>query len=120
MERQFSGKSFRKSEIVNNLQRKASFSVRNGIREMPLPFPRIVPFPGPFLQDRVNIRDGMPCSKLQALFSSGWSLNSGNRLPLWSDHSIRIIWLNGKNLKCLHGAESRLGLKLPIKLFKSC
>ena len=30
---------------------------------MPLPFARIVPFPGPFSQDRVNMRHGMLCSK---------------------------------------------------------
>ena len=33
---------------------------------MPLPFARIVPFPGPFSQDRVyvNIEDGMPGSTM--------------------------------------------------------
>ena len=47
---------FRKifSEIVDNLQRYSSFSVRNGIREMLLPFVRILPFPGPFSQNRVK------------------------------------------------------------------
>ena len=52
---------FRKifSEFVDNLQKKSCFSVRNGIQEIPL----IVPFPGSFSQDRVNVRDGMPTSK---------------------------------------------------------
>ena len=63
---------------------------------MPLPFARIVRFPGPFSQ--VWMRDGM--SKSYAPFSSGWSLNSQNCLPfICNDHSIRIIWLNGKHPK---------------------
>ena len=53
--------------------------------------------PGPFSQDRVNMQDGMLRSKWYAPFSSGWSLNSENRLPLCNNHSIRIIWLNGKH-----------------------
>ena len=36
-----------------------TFSFRNGNREVLLPFARIVPFSGPFSQDRVNMRDGM-------------------------------------------------------------
>ena len=78
MERQFFGKSFRKCgqppEVVH-------FSVRNGNREIRLPFKRIVSFPGPFSQDRVNMQDGMLGGKWEASFSSDWSINLENRLP---------------------------------------
>ena len=57
----------------------------------------IVPFSGPFSQNRVNMRDGMPGGKWLAPFLSGWSINSKNRLPLCNDHSIRIIWRNGNH-----------------------
>ena len=59
MERQFSGKSFRKLWTTF----RGSFSVRNGNREIPLQFARIVPFPGPFSQDPVNMLDGMSGSQ---------------------------------------------------------
>ena len=53
---------FRKiySEIVDHLER---YSVRNGIWEMPLPFARIVPFPGPFpcFRARSSKICGMEC-----------------------------------------------------------
>ena len=48
MERQFSGNLFGN---YGQPPEVALFSVRNGIREMPLPFP------GPFSQDRVNMLD---------------------------------------------------------------
>ena len=57
-------------------------SVQNGIWEIPFPFARIVHFPGPFSQDRVIIWDGTSGSKWYVQFSSGWSINSENRLPL--------------------------------------
>ena len=61
MERQFSGKSFQK--LWTTSTGSPLFPFGNGIPEMPLQFVRIVPFPGPFSQDRVNVRDGMPCSE---------------------------------------------------------
>ena len=51
---------------------------------MPLPFARIVPFPGPFSQDRVHM-NVMQSSKWLAPFSSSWSINAKNRLPLCND-----------------------------------
>ena len=52
MERQFSGKSFRKLWATS--RGSPLFPFGTGIREMLLPFARTLPFPGPFSQDRVN------------------------------------------------------------------
>ena len=67
------------------------------------PFVRIIPFPGPFSQDRENMRDGMQSSKMVSaiLIRLVNKLNSENRLPLCNDDSIRIIWLNGKHPRSL-------------------
>ena len=54
------------------------------------------------------MRDGMPGGKWLAPFSSGWLINSENRLPFYNDHSI---WLNGKH--------PRLTLT-PVKDRKDC
>ena len=67
--------------------------------EWNLPYAKIVPFPRSFSRNRVNMRDGMPwvVNVKRHAFSSGWSINSENCLPLCNDHSIRVIWLNGKH-----------------------
>ena len=59
-----------------------------------------------------------PGKKCKMPFSFGWSLNSENSLPLSKDHSIRIIWLNGKHPMSSPGpaailkAEKTLGTRL--------
>ena len=69
------------------------FSVQNGIREMPLPFVRIVPFPGLFSQDRVNMRDGTQSSNMFSgiLIRLVIKFRKSLTFNLCDDHSIRII-----------------------------
>ena len=59
---------------------------------MPLPFVRIVPFLGPFSQDRVNMPDGMQSSKMVSAILICLVIKFG-KLPTFMQRSFHPDYL---------------------------